>query len=444
MGASSSYSGGAGYFEFSKTEDFNSSITFTTPVVAMEHSIDDDIVFTVDVTGAKIGYSTLVKLTSDGIHNINFSNTFKRSGGSQEISTDADILHNIYFWYDGTSYWYSVDIANLVDAPILLTSSTASDGLSIELTFNKAMGNPTGKHAQFAYKSGGVDKVFTSANLKDGDNTTIQLVTEDTLVYSDILTVSYVPGDAYSQDNGFLTAFSLVSVSNTLASPQVPYYNTFSFIADGNRANLVTLDGSSKVTTILSAVGSNSIVTNNAVRITHNVVDKYFDFTGIAQTAEIYKMVSNITTTEDDWSATIKFRNPEANTQTRTLLGSSTNVGAVTFVTSANVNNQSARFACDGNGIVKVMNINTTPSLSMPIDTDIVLTVVHAAGNIKFYVNGVLKNTQAANYTTPVSFNRFGSYNPADMMNGRIYWMGVYTGKTDAEVLEIYNYLNTL
>lgn len=101
------------------------------------------------------------------------------------------------------------------DAPILESATTSTDGLIVELDFDKDMASPVGKHAQFTLSGG---KTATAAALKSGDITKIQLTVSSAYLNTDVITVSYTPGDVESSDGGILEAFTNQSVTNVVTS----------------------------------------------------------------------------------------------------------------------------------------------------------------------------------------------------------------------------------
>jgi beta-glucosidase len=100
-------------------------------------------------------------------------------------------------------------------APRFLSAATSMDGLSIELTFNKEMADPSSDPKGFAITVnteiiGDIREVL----LKKRDATTICLPLRNRAQKGDIITVSYAPGDVQSKDQGLLEAFQNQPVYN--------------------------------------------------------------------------------------------------------------------------------------------------------------------------------------------------------------------------------------
>lgn len=93
------------------SDSFSADIPFSQPLTFMVHSVTGAIAFTANTTGAKAGSVTVVRLTANGSNVPTFSGTFKKSAASANYTNTASLLNVIYFWFDGTDYWYSIDKA---------------------------------------------------------------------------------------------------------------------------------------------------------------------------------------------------------------------------------------------------------------------------------------------------------------------------------------------
>jgi uncharacterized repeat protein (TIGR02059 family) len=107
--------------------------------------------------------------------------------------------------------------SDIYTAPALQNAVTNADGSKIILSFDKAMADPTGKHAQFSVVSGGNGNAVTAANLGT-DTKTIELTLTTPIVYGQAVTVDYTPGTIAAADGGMLTAFANQEVTNNVAA----------------------------------------------------------------------------------------------------------------------------------------------------------------------------------------------------------------------------------
>ena len=89
---------------------YTSSVPFDKAYQYASVSMSADIAFTVNSTGALAGAATLIKVTADGTHNVSFTG-FNKSSGSLPFDNTNAVVNHIYFWCDGSLYWYSIDRA---------------------------------------------------------------------------------------------------------------------------------------------------------------------------------------------------------------------------------------------------------------------------------------------------------------------------------------------
>ena len=109
---------------------------------------------------------------------------------------------------------------NLPTSPSFVSAATDAAGLQIEVKFDKAMADPTGKHAQFTVNNGAANPV-TAAALKSGDATVIILTLTNAILNAQTVTVAYTAGAApvTDADTGVLATFTAQTVNNTVAAP---------------------------------------------------------------------------------------------------------------------------------------------------------------------------------------------------------------------------------
>jgi len=114
----------------------------------------------------------------------------------------------------------SVNNAMPVPAPAVTGATTNAAGTVITITFNKAMNNPAGKHAEFKYKIGSGPAQSFSAAALNADPTRIDLITAGTpIAYGDTVKVSYTGADITATDTGVLVSFAGQSVDNAMPVP---------------------------------------------------------------------------------------------------------------------------------------------------------------------------------------------------------------------------------
>jgi uncharacterized repeat protein (TIGR02059 family) len=101
------------------------------------------------------------------------------------------------------------------DAPTIFSAETNVGGTKIVLVFNKAMADPTGKHAQFSSNDGAANAITLSELLNP---TTIELTVTNAIHSADTVTVSYTAGDVMGADNSTLESFVAQAVTNLVSS----------------------------------------------------------------------------------------------------------------------------------------------------------------------------------------------------------------------------------
>ena len=110
--------------------------------------------------------------------------------------------------YLGSDNLYALNLGASQPAPIFASATTNTAGTAINITFNKAMNNPSGDQGQFTYSiNGGASQAFSAAAL-DSNPDVIDLTTSGTpIAYDNVVTVNYTVGTVTSTDNGVLSDF---------------------------------------------------------------------------------------------------------------------------------------------------------------------------------------------------------------------------------------------
>lgn len=102
-------------------------------------------------------------------------------------------------------------------SPIFYSAATTDDGSAIEVTFNKAMADPSDETNRFVVTLNSNQQFgIQQVQLKTLDSTTFVLTLNESIKSGDKITISYQPGNARSADGGFLEAFVDQDVYNLL------------------------------------------------------------------------------------------------------------------------------------------------------------------------------------------------------------------------------------
>ncbi len=132
--------------------------------------------------------------------------------GTDITATDGGVLER----FRGQSVYNAMP----VPAPVVTGATTNAAGTVITITFNKAMNNPVGKHAEFTYQINGGSVQSISAAALNADPIKVDLKTSGTLIaYGDTVTVSYTGTDITATDDGVLERFRGQSVNNAMPVP---------------------------------------------------------------------------------------------------------------------------------------------------------------------------------------------------------------------------------
>lgn len=139
---------------------------------------------------------------------------------------DMDKLKSLYnsgitLWHDPAkflNYNYDNQIGDLyVDYPRLLSATVSSTGMTIQLTFDDPMSDPTGKQSEFLLKVNNVVREITSISL-DADTHVFNMFFANKISSGDNVTLSYTKGTVKSATNVYLESFANRSVNNGVPS----------------------------------------------------------------------------------------------------------------------------------------------------------------------------------------------------------------------------------
>lgn len=208
-------------------------LKMTNPITA---TIADSIQLRFDWTQDN-GYSTnndtiIVQWSLNGTswNNLDTVTRYNSSGDNWQnrlilLPDAAENADNLYLSFLFISaYGNDLHLDNIVvqhifaEVPLVDTAVTNIDGSEIEITFDKEMVDPAGKHAEFTVNNGGVINPDV-ASLKSGDANTIILHLPSNISYGETVTVSYTKGTVESTDNGELASFTDQPVTNNVEQP---------------------------------------------------------------------------------------------------------------------------------------------------------------------------------------------------------------------------------
>ncbi len=127
--------------------------------------------------------------------------------------------------------------------PQFVSGETSEDGLTVKVTFDRAMADPTGKHGQFTsnVSSGGNtttrDIGFTAATLSHDDAKTIELTISSAIQNGYTVKLNYTAGDVESADGAGLATFTDKPISNSVPAP-LPICTAATLTADGRHVEI--------------------------------------------------------------------------------------------------------------------------------------------------------------------------------------------------------------
>lgn len=91
----------------SSAVSFASAIPFDNLITQMQQTVTGSITFTINTTGAKAGFGTILRLTANGTNTPDFS-AFKKSNASQDWVNTSGTVNVVVFFFDGVDYWYNL------------------------------------------------------------------------------------------------------------------------------------------------------------------------------------------------------------------------------------------------------------------------------------------------------------------------------------------------
>ncbi|MEA3463031.1 MAG: MBG domain-containing protein, partial [Bacteroidota bacterium] len=137
----------------------------------------------------------------------------------------------------------------------------------IEITFDRNMADPTGKHLEFAVEDNGVGVISTSCQLKAGDPTTIVVYVSPNLNTANPITVAYTRGTVESESGVILESFDFQLVGKLAQvitfDPLIDRaYGDADFTLTATASSGLPIAFSSSNISIVSVTGSTASVNN--------------------------------------------------------------------------------------------------------------------------------------------------------------------------------------
>jgi len=149
--------------------------------------------------------------------------------------------------------------------PNFLHASKETD--RVEITFDRNMADPTGKHLEFSVEDNGVGVTSTSCTLKVGDPATIVLYVSPNLNTDNPISVAYTKGTVTAESTGELESFGfqlagkLAQVINFAALPDKTYGDASYTLSATSSSGLPITFGTSN-STVVSVSGTTATVNN--------------------------------------------------------------------------------------------------------------------------------------------------------------------------------------
>lgn len=72
-------------------------------------TIDSSVIFSVNEDGAEYGNLSYIRVIADGIHDPSFGLPLQKMANSIAYDNSIGAINLVSFWFDGTSYLYSIN-----------------------------------------------------------------------------------------------------------------------------------------------------------------------------------------------------------------------------------------------------------------------------------------------------------------------------------------------
>ncbi len=197
------------------------------------------------------------------VSDASFKLIYSASGGSGNGVGNFDFQFSDDTW-TSTAETYTINVSP-PGIPNFLYASKELD--RVEITFDRDMTDPTGKHLEFSIQDDGVDVTPTSCTLKPGDPATIVVYVSPNLDTDHAIGVAYTKGTVTAESTGVLESFSfqlagkLAQVINFDALVDKTYGDANYALAATSSSGL-PITFSSSNSTVVSVSGSTASVNN--------------------------------------------------------------------------------------------------------------------------------------------------------------------------------------
>ncbi len=170
----------------------------------------------------------------------------------------------------------------------------------VEITFDRNMADPTGKHLEFAVEDNGVGVTSASCSLKAGDPTTIVVYVSPNINIANSITVAYTKGTVTAESTGVLESFDF-QLAGKIAqvinfSPLVDRtFGNANYTISATASSGLGVTFSSSNSTVVSVTGSTASV--NSAGETLIFASQAGDATYAAVTFERHQLVNKAVAT---------------------------------------------------------------------------------------------------------------------------------------------------
>ena len=169
--------------------------------------------------------------------------------------------------------------------PIFVYAAKGTD--RVEITFDRNMDDPTGKHLEFAVEDNGVAVTSTSCQLKAGDPTTIVLFVSPNLNTANAITVAYTRGTVVSETGSPLETFDFQLAAKLV---QVLTFDPLGDRLYGDADFTLSATASSGLPITFSSSNPSVVSVSGSTASIHNVGESYITATQVGD--DTYSAVS--------------------------------------------------------------------------------------------------------------------------------------------------------
>lgn len=213
---------------------FATAIPFDGPKYMPQQAVSGALAFTVNATGAQAGYFCYVRLVANGVNIPTFSG-FTEDLSSFGYDNTASRINVVRFWYDGTSYWYSISQPRVdTIAPVYVVGTIANASpTQISVLFSDSLDASYAATSAWACTVNASARTVSTASVS---GSTVTLTLASAVSGGDVVTLAYTqPGSGGVRDlaGNLLATFSAVTITNNvLSTTQHPRWSSISNTAE--------------------------------------------------------------------------------------------------------------------------------------------------------------------------------------------------------------------